>query len=201
MSDPPWLWLIAGPNGTGKSTYAENNLAPNVREIVRPDLIAQELSPGAPDKVKLEAGRIALRRMRDLLAKRRTFAIETTLSGRLHLKILRLAKSRDWGVGVVFIGLRSPRLAIQRVKRRRLQGGHDVPPAEVRRRYGRSLANLPVAHEIADVVLVLDNSSATHPMKRVFESHRQDVIYRDRALPTWLRRAMGAKLRRPGSPG
>jgi predicted ABC-type ATPase len=197
-----WLWLLAGPNGSGKSTYATYapNLSSLVEEIVRPDELASELSPAAPDTVAVKAARLAIGRIRSLLEKRRSFAVETTLSGHFHLEIAERARSEGWKVGVVYIGLRSPELAIERVRLRRLQGGHNVPPADVRRRYARSLENLASLYQTADRLVVLDNSSSASsarpkPMTLVLEAHQGRIVFRQRSLPRWLRGKLGPILK------
>ncbi len=194
MTDDPWLWLIAGPNGAGKSTYADKLIA-DVEEIVRPDELASQLSREAPETVAFQAGRLAVQRMTELLEKRQSFAVETTLSGRLHLQIAKRAKSQDWNVGVVYIGLGSADLAIERVRQRVSQGGHDVPPIDVRRRYERSLRNLAEVYQLADRLLVLDNSSIRKRMKLVLEANRGTVVFGLRRLPKWVSTALRARLR------
>ncbi|WP_424664917.1 zeta toxin family protein [Candidatus Binatus sp.] len=179
------MWLIAGPNGSGKSTYAPN-LTSVVEEIVRPDELAYELSPDKPESVALKAGRLAINRIESLLEQKRSSAVETTLSGRFHLDAAQRAKSGGWNVGIVYIGLSSPTVAMKRVLLRKLRGGHYVPPEDVRRRYRRSLANLAVISKIADRLVVLDNSSSRTPMKRLFETDRGQIVFRHRSLPKWL---------------
>src|SRR5271156_5101181 len=137
MTSSPWFWLIAGPNGSGKSTYAPN-LSSEVEEIVRPDELAYQLSAEKPESVALKAGRLAIGRIESLIEEKRSFAVETTLSGRFHLDAARRAKSGGWNVGVVYIGLISPNAAMTRVILRKLRGGHNVPLPDVRRRYLRS---------------------------------------------------------------
>jgi predicted ABC-type ATPase len=179
--------LLAGPNGAGKSTYAPN-LSSDVEEIVRPDEIAYAFSPGAPEKAAVKSARLAIDRMRILLRERRSFAIETTLSGRFHLHMAASARAAGWRVGLIYIGLRSPTLAAERVRlRHHLMGGHNVPPADVRRRYSRSLKNLADVYRIAHRVVMLDNSSARQPMRRVLEAHESLIVFRLRRLPKWLR--------------
>jgi predicted ABC-type ATPase len=155
MTQSPWLWLIAGPNGSGKSTYAPN-LSSEVEEIVRPDELAYQLSLEKPESVALKAGRLAINRIESLLEEKRSFAVETTLSGRFHLAAATRAKSYGWNIGIVYIGLSSPIVAIGRVRLRKLRGGHNVPPADVRRRYRRSLVNLATIYGIADRLVILD---------------------------------------------
>lgn len=190
----PWLWLLAGPNGAGKSTYARDLLA-DVEEIVGPDEFAYRLSKDAPESASLQAGRLAVRRRNELLEQCRTFAIETTLSGRRHLLLIERARSEGWSIGAVYIGLGSPDLAIQRVRERVSQGGHDVPAADIRRRYQRGLGNLAIVYERADRLVVLDNSSVRKRMKRVLEVNQGSVVFRQRRLPKWLSAALRAKRR------
>lgn len=189
MSDKPWLWLLAGPNGAGKSTYAPN-LSAAIEQIVGPDAIAVQLLPTAPEKAALQAGREAIRNIRQLLNEHRSFAIETTLSGRFHFQVAEDAKSHGWNIGLTYIGLSTPELAIKRVRIRRRKGGHLVPAPDVRRRYERSLRNLPLLFKAADAAVVLDNSSTTDSMKRVLEARRGKITFRAGRLPTWVRESL-----------
>jgi predicted ABC-type ATPase len=198
MSAQLWLWLIAGPNGAGKTTYAPN-LAADVEEIVRPDELASHLSREAPENVAFQADRLAISRRTELLKQRRSFAVETTLSGRRHLLIVERAKSEGWSVGVVYIGLGSADLAIERVRERVMtQGGHHVRAADVRRRYQRSLENLAAIYQLTDRIVILDNSSSLTPnrMKRVLEVDHARVVFRQSRLPKWLTAALGRRLHR-----
>ncbi len=93
---------------------------------------------------------------------------------------------------MVYIGLGSPDLAIARVRERVSQGGHDVPAADIRRRYQRGLGNLAIVYERADWLVVLDNSSVRNRMKRVLEVNKGTVVFRHRRLPKWLSAALRA---------
>jgi predicted ABC-type ATPase len=178
MTGAPWLWLVAGPNGAGKSTRA-SNMSSDVEEIVTPDAAAH-----AP----VMSGRLAIKRIRRLIEERRSFAVETTLSGRLQLEMAARAKATGWKVGITYIGLSSPNLAVERVGQRRLKGGHNVPAVDIRRRYSRSLKHLAEVYRIANRVVVFDNSSARKPtMKRVLEARDGLIIFKLKSLPKWLR--------------
>jgi predicted ABC-type ATPase len=194
MTERPWLWLLAGPNGAGKSTYAEA-LSSDVEEIVRPDELAYNLSPAAPERAAIKAARFAIDKIEALLRRRRTFAIETTLSGRFHLQVTARAKVAGWNAGIIYIGLRSPNLAISRVQLRHLMGGHDVPAADIRRRYSRSLKNLASVYRTVNRVLILDNSSPRSPMRRVLEAHEGRIVFRSQPLPAWLRKYLSQVLK------
>jgi predicted ABC-type ATPase len=189
MIEAPWLWFVAGPNGAGKSTYLEEHFA-QVAEIIRPDEIATNLSPEAPHRAALRAGRETLRLMDASLKMRQSFAVETTLSGGLHLRLAERAKSDGWRIGLVYVGLASVDLAIERVRQRTLAGGHHVPAADVRRRYQRSLKNLATMRRMADEFLAFDNSSASARMKPVFKARRGRTVFCVRRLPGWLEPAL-----------
>ena len=94
------------PERSRKSTRAPD-LSGTIENIIGPDAIAEQLLPSTPGKAALQAGREAIGRIHDSLNARRSFAIETTLSGRFHFRVARTAKSQGWNVGIVYIGLRS----------------------------------------------------------------------------------------------
>lgn len=119
--------------------------------------------------------------------------MKQTLSGHLHLRVARRAEAQGWSVGLVYIGLGTPELAIERVRERVSRGGHNVPVIDVRRRYARSLRNLANIYPLVDRLLVLDNSSIRKRMKRVLEVERGRVVFKPRTLPKWLRSALRAK--------
>jgi predicted ABC-type ATPase len=185
MNDAPWLWLIGGPNGGGKSTYAPS-LAASVEEVVRPDEIAESLAVRPPSARNSAAGRLAIRRIQTLFREWRNFAVETTLAGRRYPQLLVRAKSEGWSTGIAYVGLATPHLAIERVRERVNRGGHDVPPLDVRRRYERSLINLVRITKFVDRLVILDNSSADTPMRRVLELQNGIVTFALDELPQWV---------------
>ena len=139
----PTVYVIAGPNGAGKTTFATEFL-PNFvscREFLNADLIAAGLSPFAPETQNMRAGRLLLERIRELSKERRDFGFETTLAGRMHVKLL--SDLRKWGfqIALFFLWLPSADMAIRRVEQRVSEGGHRVSDEDVRRRYRRGLRN------------------------------------------------------------
>lgn len=152
--DKPLLLIVAGPNGAGKTTFIDTYLPEytSVREFVNADLIAKGISPFAPEGASVEAGRFLLRRVHQLLDDRISFALETTLSGRGHVELFREAKNLGYDIQLYYIYLDSVELSLSRIEERVRKGGHNVPRADVIRRYGRSLENffqlyLPFANE------------------------------------------------------
>lgn len=155
------LYIIAGPNGAGKTT-ASKTLLPDVldcREFVNADAIAAGLSPFQPETVAFLAGRIMLERIHHLISKRETFAIETTLSTKSYKALITQAKSLEYEIVLLYFWLESPELAIERVKHRIQQGGHNIPEDVIRRRYAKGLKNLfEIFIPVADSWIVFDNS-------------------------------------------
>lgn len=140
----PHAVVVAGPNGAGKSTSAPALLqgALGVRDFVNADVIAQGLSAFESEAVSFQAGRIMLKRLRQLGLRRENFAFETTLATRSFAPWLAELKTTGYRLHLVFLSLPSAELSIERVAERVAAGGHHVPAATVRRRFQRGLQNL-----------------------------------------------------------
>lgn len=165
----PQVIVIAGPNGAGKSTLAPSLLRDTfgLLEFVNADSIAFGLSAFRPEGAAVEAGRVMLGRLRELSAARASFAFETTLSTRSYAPWIAGLKKRGYNFHMIFLWLRSPELAVQRVRDRAAAGGHDVPAPGVRRRYAQGVRNFfSLYRPLADSWTVYDNSGPDG-MKRV----------------------------------
>lgn len=157
----PLCIVIAGPNGAGKTTFAQEYLVREAELVhfVNADLIASGLSPLRPELAVAAAGRIFLRQIDQLAEARASFAFETTLSGLTHARRLRLWKAAGYRVEIIFLKLPSPTLALRRVAARVKQGGHNVPRADVLRRFARGWENFErIYRPLADAWVVYDNS-------------------------------------------
>lgn len=162
----PSVILLAGPNGAGKSTTAPELLKGTlaVTEFVNPDIIAQGLSAFAPETTALAAGRIMLRRVRELAQSRETFAFESTLASRSFAPWLAALRRNGYRVHLVFLWLVSADLAVQRVANRVRLGGHDVPEPDIRRRYAAGLRNFFRLYlPLTDTWRLYDNSGVSSP--------------------------------------
>jgi predicted ABC-type ATPase len=137
------ILIIAGPNGAGKSTFAREFL-PNDAEcpaFVNADLIAAGLSPFQPEAVAIKAGRLMLEEMAEHTARGSSFAFETTLAGRVYVRMIRDWRKQGYQVKLFFLSLANPEEAIARIAARVAQGGHHVPDDVVRRRFVTGLQN------------------------------------------------------------
>lgn len=140
----PTCWIIAGPNGAGKTTFALEYL-PQVAQcsrFVNANLIAAGLSPLAPDRERLAASRLFLGEIESCIAQREDFAFETTLAGRSYLKLIRRLRAEGWLVELIYLALPSMEMSKLRVAERVAHGGHNIPAADIERRFARSLGNL-----------------------------------------------------------
>lgn len=140
---PPRCIIIAGPNGAGKTTFAREFLLreTGVIHFVNADLIAGGLSPLRPELAARQAGRLVLMELTRLVKAREDFAFESTLSGRTYLRLINRWKAAGYWIEIVFLSLPSVQLALHRIATRVRQGGHDVPRADVLRRFDRSWHN------------------------------------------------------------
>ncbi len=161
MSDERKVIIIAGPNGAGKTTFAREFLPVDVAcpVFVNADLIASGLAPFAPETAAAQAGRIMLMELARHFAARRSFAFETTLSGRGYLRHIREWQSAGYRVKLIFLQLDNVEEAIARVAQRVRQGGHNIPEAIIRRRFaiGRENFERRYAPQV-DAWALYDNS-------------------------------------------
>jgi len=158
----PTVVVIAGPNGAGKSTAAPFLLrqALGILEFVNADQIAAGLSAYSPETVSFEAGRIMLKRLRDLASANVSFAFESTLSSRTFALFLSQCKAQGYKIQIFYIALPSAALAVNRVALRVKLGGHNIPQVDIERRFQRSLHNLHTLYlPLADRWTVLDNAT------------------------------------------
>ena len=186
----PVCHVVAGPNGSGKSTFALRYLpdfAGSV-EYVNPDLMAQGMSPTDIRLSAIKAGKLTLERIAQLISERASFAFETTLSGRGHLRLLSEAKAAGYQIAIYYLWMPEPAALPLRIGHRVLAGGHDVPTDDVMRRYARSRANVKEYAALADTLLVFDAVPTT---QRLIYRRNGEETPIDRKLADAMRKDLG----------
>ncbi|MDR1259416.1 MAG: zeta toxin family protein [Tannerellaceae bacterium] len=177
----PYLYVISGCNGAGKTT-ASYTILPEMlkcREFVNSDEIAKGLSPFNADSiaVAVEAGRIMHRRIKELIAAGETFALETTLATRSVVKLMQEAQEKGYYVTLLYLWLNTPDLAVERVKMRVAAGGHNIAESTIRRRYGSGIRNLFELYlPASDYWMMTDNSMS--PMAIIakgFKNEKKEI--------------------------
>lgn len=129
------------------------------KEFVNADEIARGLSPFNPESMAIEAGRLMLQRINELLRNQQNFSIETTLATRTYTRLVHRAQEQGYKVNLIYFWLSSPDLAIQRVAQRVRNGGHDIPKEVVIRRYQAGINNFfNIYMPCVDYWLLADNS-------------------------------------------
>jgi predicted ABC-type ATPase len=158
----PTLYLFAGSNGAGKTTFARaylRQLDP-IPRFLNADELARGLSPLNPGSVSIRAGKLLLSEMNTCLKSGESFGLESTLSGTTHIRILKQAKALGYLIELHYLWIPSPELAIRRIRQRVKKGGHPIPDTDVRRRFSRSLRNLTKIYApLADSWQIWDNQS------------------------------------------
>jgi predicted ABC-type ATPase len=154
--------VIAGPNGAGKTTFAKRFLPRRVLRFVNADLIAAGLSPLDPQAAAIAAGKLFLTELDRLAREGKSFAFESTLSGRVYLARLRRWKAAGYRIEIAYLKISSPTLGLRRIAARVKQGGHDIPRKDVLRRFDRSWKNfVNLYRPNSDSWSVYDNSGDT----------------------------------------
>jgi predicted ABC-type ATPase len=172
----PTIYLIAGCNGAGKTTFAKEFLPKEVKclRFLNADEMARGISPLKPSAGAMRAGRLLLTEIAESLKRRETFGLESTLSGKTYIRLFRHARKLGYEIELHYLWLSNPAQAIERVRERVKMGGHNVPAADIRRRFKRSLIHLlndylPLATEWA----VWDSREL--PVKQLAISGKNDI--------------------------
>jgi predicted ABC-type ATPase len=175
----PSLYVIAGPNGSGKTTFSKKFLPDYVEclEFVNVDLIAKGLSPFTPERAILQAGRIMLEQIHSLGNRGIDFGFETTLAGKTYIKLLNELKRKGYSIHLFFLWVKNVKLALERIELRVQQGGHSIPEATVRRRFRRGIFNFFHEYQpIVDSWVIFDNSEDIPQMIAFKESGKLEIL-------------------------
>jgi predicted ABC-type ATPase len=179
------LWLLAGGNGAGKTTFYTTQLKPLNLPFVNADNIARELFPLDPEEHSYQAASIAEEIRNRLLEEGRTFCFETVFSHPSKIDFLAKAKAMNYEVILVFIHLSSSELNKARIAQRIETGGHAVPDDKVQNRIPRTLENIRTAIQLADQSYLLDNSRYDKPFQQIAVVRENRVAVKVEPIPDW----------------
>jgi predicted ABC-type ATPase len=160
--EKPKLLIVAGPNGSGK-TSVTGKILKHVWiegcEYINPDNIAQDMFGdwNSPEAI-LQAARYSAERREDCIAHKRSLIFETVLSASDKISFVERAKQQGYFIRLFFIGTDNPQINAMRILRRVMNGGHDVPTGKIASRYYKSICNCAFLAPIADRLYVYDNS-------------------------------------------
>ncbi|WP_022948742.1 AAA family ATPase [Methylohalobius crimeensis] len=178
----PTCWIIAGPNGAGKTTFALEYLpkAAGCTHFINADLIAAGLSPLAPERELLAASRLFLREIEERITAHENFAFETTLAGRTYLRLVERLRADGWRVELIYLALPSVEMSKLRVAERVAHGGHNIPVADVERRFPRSLRHLlnDFSHRVDSCTCFMNNGESPVLVFEQRDSER-DILHDD----------------------
>lgn len=173
------VYIIAGPNGSGKTTFARKFLPDYAKcpNFVNADLIAQGLSPFSPRAAAIKAGRLVLEQIHNLADKNVDFAFETTLSGKSYVSFLNELKEKSYSINIFFLWIPNAELALNRIKDRVASGGHDVAAVDVKRRFHRGIDNFFKYYKpLSDTWLLFNNADVTPRLIAREKDGRTEII-------------------------
>ena len=186
MATGKQVWVLAGGNGAGKTTFYHSQLKPFGLPFINADSIAEELYPEAPESHSYDAAKIAAHMRVELLAKGESFCFETVFSHPSKIDFVAQAKANGYEVVLVLIHLDNLELNLARIAQRVKEGGHAVPAEKVESRIPRTLEHIKTVIPLCDQVYVLGNQSYESPFEKIATlSHSVLTLHSDE-IPNWV---------------
>ena len=187
MADPRQLWVLAGGNGAGKSTFYKLFLAKYGIKFVNADLIAKDIDSENPEGLSYHAATVAAKIREDLISHGVSFCFETVFSHESKIDFLAQAKANGYKIILVYVHLFDSSLNEARVKQRVSEGGHNVPTEKLHSRIPRTMKHIKTALSIVDEARILDNSSKDHPFQQIIVMKSGNYEAKADPLPRWAR--------------
>lgn len=187
MAGPKQLWVLAGGNGAGKSTFYRLYLAKRGIKFVNADLIAKEIDQENSEDISYQAATIAAKIREELIAKGISFCFETVFSHESKIDFIAQAKSHGYTVILIYIHLFDSQLNEARVNQRVTEGGHSVPPEKIHTRIPRTQKHIKTVLPLVDEARLLENSSRKNPFQQiaVVKAGRVDLLISP--VPSWAK--------------
>ena len=186
MSGEKQLWVLAGGNGAGKSTFYHQYLSKYGIKFVNADLIARTMDTDHPERLSYEAATLATEIRENMIAQGESFCFETVFSHESKIDFIAVAKTHGYTVILVYIHLNDPSLNEARVYQRTLEGGHNVPAEKIRSRIPRTMKNIMTALPLVDEAWILDNSSGQNRFQQIAILKSGCCEKKVNPLPAWV---------------
>ena len=167
--------IVAGANGSGKTTFARKFLDVTKYEFLNADEIAKEMNPQDPVKVRIAAGKQVINLLDQFIDEGKNFVIESTLSGSFLEKHIEELKQKGFEISLTFIFLGSKDLCIERIKSRVRQGGHNVPDEDVIRRFNRGLVKFWQAYRMQVDSYSIYFNNEFYDFKQVAQGRKEEL--------------------------
>ena len=192
MATPKQLWVLAGGNGAGKTTFYNLYLAKYGIKFVNADSIAKDIDPENTQGFSYHAATLAAKIREDLISQGVSFCFETVFSHESKIDFIAQAKANGYKIILVYIHLFDSSLNEARVKQRVSEGGHDVTPEKIHSRIPRTMKNIKTALSIVDEARILDNSSKDDPFRQIIVMKAGKYEAKIDSLPEWARELLPA---------
>jgi predicted ABC-type ATPase len=193
MTNSRRLWVLAGGNGAGKSTFYNLYLSKYGIKFVNADLIAKDLDSENPEGLSYHAATLAAQIREDLISQGVSFCFETVFSHESKIDFLARAKANSYTIILVYIHLSDSSLNEARVKQRISEGGHSVPIEKIHSRIPRTIKLIKTALSIVDEARILDNSSKDDPFQQIIVMKSGNHETKSDSLPKWARNLIPAE--------
>ncbi len=185
MTASKQLWILAGGNGAGKTTFHELFLSPKSVRLVNADEIAGEINPSKPESVSYEAAAFADQIREDLLNEGAAFCFETVFSHVSKIDFVARARAKGYEIILVYIHLDTSELNEARVFQRVSNGGHSVPVEKIYSRIPRAMKNIASALPLVNEARLLNNSYRDNPFQEVAVVKKGRRVWAINQLPEW----------------
>ena len=192
MANPRQLWVLAGGNGAGKSTFYNLHLAKYGIKFVNVDLIARDMDSENLEAVSYRAATVAANIREDLISQGVSFCFETVFSHESKIDFVAQAKANGYKIILVYFHLFDSSLNEARVKQRVSEGGHSVPTEKIHSRIPRTMKNIKTALSLVDEARILDNSSKDDPFQQIIVMKSGNYEVKAEPLPKWARELLHA---------
>ncbi len=186
MAEKKQLWVLAGGNGAGKSTFYHQYLSKYRIKFVNADLIARAMDLNDPERLSYQAATLATEMRENMIAQGESFCFETVFSHKSKIDFLAMAKTRGYTVILVYIHLTDPSLNEARVYQRTLEGGHDVPAEKILSRIPRTMENIKAVLPLVDEAWMIDNSSERNRFQQIVIIKSGNCKKKVSPLPAWV---------------